>query len=704
MISDSRQRWPDALQRGGRRFGALQIFWKNATRHTHCRALLQRSALCAGLFSSVVARCPAQEMAGHLGNQPTPHAVEEFSSQPNLISPLPFPISPVETPDIWLMQISPDLSPQEDLDAASELGRAASPPALSASTSPDASIASQVGADVEHVRSIVRSGGFSAGRSGPSITQAIGISNEITLAAAFRTETELFDSAPEIRPVAASVVKSGENEFAIDLPPAPLEETDHPLPINLGAALRLADARPLMVTAAQARAWVAEAQLQHAQIIWVPTLNASIVYFRHDGVGPDFNGGRNPVPYNPLSPRIPIYQEINYFYTGGGLNAVFALTDAIFEPLSSRQVVDSRRWDIQTAKNDALLTATTAYFNVQRARGTYAAALDVVKRGKSLVTELDALSHDLIPKVEVDRARQFLAGIEQEAALARQAWRVSSADLTQILRLDPRVVACPLEPDHLQITLVDPSRPLDELMPIALRSRPELSSQRANIQAAAVRIRQEKLRPFIPTVLITGFQTPAGMTTQFGFFGTGRNSKLNNWSWRDDVSLQVVWQAEGFGFGNLARVKKQRSEESFAIQQLYQMQDQISEEINAAQARAQSASVRVIQAERSLQQALVTYNGNYEGLHHTSRFGNFLEQVYRPQEVVAALENLWESYTEYFQTVADYNTAQFELFHALGYPARDIELLQPPGDPIPVDMERPAYLPHVDIGPPPATR
>ena len=48
----------------------------------------------------------------------------------------------------------------------------------------------------------------------------------------------------------------------VGLEGAPLEPADLPLPINLAAALQLADARPLIVAGAQATAWVAEAQLQ----------------------------------------------------------------------------------------------------------------------------------------------------------------------------------------------------------------------------------------------------------------------------------------------------------------------------------------------------------------------------------------------------------------------------------------------------------
>ena len=62
------------------------------------------------------------------------------------------------------------------------------------------------------------------------------------------------------------------------------------------------------------------------------------------------------------------------------------------------------------------------------------------------------------------------------------------------------------------------------------------------------------------------------------------------------------------------------------------------------------------------------------------------------------------AYDNYIATVAEYNTAQFELFHAMGYPAQDIAKLRPPGEILPVDTSRPGYLPRVGTGPPPATR
>ena len=63
-----------------------------------------------------------------------------------------------------------------------------------------------------------------------------------------------------------------QSDPVVKLKPAPLEPTDLRFPINLATALRLSDARPLIVAAAQASVWVAEAQLTRAKVLWVPQL------------------------------------------------------------------------------------------------------------------------------------------------------------------------------------------------------------------------------------------------------------------------------------------------------------------------------------------------------------------------------------------------------------------------------------------------
>ena len=142
-------------------------------------------------------------------------------------------------------------------------------------------------------------------------------------------------------PAPASDLAPPLGDLSVNLKSAPLEPTDVGFPINLATALRLSDARPLIVAAAQASVWVAEAQLTRAKVLWVPQLNIGGDYIRHDGGGPDFNKGILTAP------------SVNFFYGGGGLWEIQALTDVFFEPLVKRQMLNSRQADIQTAKNDA---------------------------------------------------------------------------------------------------------------------------------------------------------------------------------------------------------------------------------------------------------------------------------------------------------------------------------------------------------------
>ena len=182
---------------------------------------------------------------------------------------------------------------------------------------------------------------------------------------------------PEALPVSPRPPSTGNSGMAsagslatgMSLKPAPYSPGDVRFPINLATVLRLSDARPLIVAAAQASVWVAEAELTRAKVLWVPTLNLGFDYIRHDGGGPDFNKGIMTAP------------SVNFFYGGGGMWGNLPMADAVFEPLAARQVLNSRHWDVQSAKNDALMRTAEAYFRVHHYRGHYAGAIYCVERG-----------------------------------------------------------------------------------------------------------------------------------------------------------------------------------------------------------------------------------------------------------------------------------------------------------------------------------
>src|SRR3954452_8025204 len=123
--------------------------------------------------------------------------------------------------------------------------------------------------------------------------------------------------APATPPGAAAPESDGRSGGApsplaarVRLDPAPFAPGDLRFPISLATALRLSDARPLIVAAAQARVWVAEGELARAKVLWVPDLVVGFAYVRHDGGGPDFNKGIMTAP------------SVNWFFGGAGLNTV----------------------------------------------------------------------------------------------------------------------------------------------------------------------------------------------------------------------------------------------------------------------------------------------------------------------------------------------------------------------------------------------
>jgi outer membrane protein TolC len=453
------------------------------------------------------------------------------------------------------------------------------------------------------------------------------------------------------------------------------------LPINLATALRLAGARPVIITAAQASVEVAAAELARAQVAWLPSVYVGAGYYRHDGATQGQSGNF-------------YINSKDQFLAGGGLVARFATADALFEPLAARQVLRSREIDVQTARNDALLAVAEAYFNVQQARGRLAGAQDVVDKAQALGEKVRGLAQGLLDPADVHRARTLLAEVEESLIDAREQWQVASADLTQVLRLDPSAVVVPLEPPYLRVTLICPRERVDDLIPIGLTNRPELAAQQALVQAALVRIRQERVRPLVPSLVLEGGSDPAGPGNFLmgGVFGSGASGKGNPWMGREDVGVGLYWGLDNLGFGNRALVRERRAEQQQLLVELFRRQDLVAGAVARAHAGLASAAVRVDKAETGLREAHLAYSGSVEELGKITQVGDVRVLTRRAFEVVDALQALGRAYDTYFLSVNGYNRAQFRLYRALGYPAGILACERSLGEVRPVDTARPPQM------------
>jgi uncharacterized protein (TIGR03000 family) len=478
------------------------------------------------------------------------------------------------------------------------------------------------------------------------------------------------DSIPELRSPRPT------NNFSSTTPQ--LRSWEKPLPINLATALGIANVQPWDILAASDRVRIASAQLQQSNVLWLPTLYTGGVYQTHAGGTQSADGAVS----TPSS---------SAFEFGTTPQFVFTCTEAIFEPLASRRMLQARKAELQAVTNDTTFAVARAYFDVLQARGELASADEVLRRSDELIRKIKVMAPELVPQVEVARAEAQYARFRQAERSAREKWNVVSAELVRVLRLDPTAVLVPLEPSHLQITLVSPEQPLEALLPVALAARPELTAYRELTEAALKRWREEQYRPLLPMVFARGNSTQTPDPLAIGVFGGGPGGTIGNYRTRFDYEVQVLWELRNLGLGNLAAIRQKKAEYDVTKIQAYRLQDFVAREVSEAFAQLQSARDRVGMADDELRQARSSANDNFKGLGEVRRVGGqIVSLIIRPLEAIAAQQALLQAYYDYYGAVGDYNRTQFQLYRALGNPAQALPMLdhlldeaKPPANPVP---------------------
>ncbi len=492
-----------------------------------------------------------------------------------------------------------------------------------------------------------------------------------------------FATGSQVRPVSYDLPQSGESEQAeesdtltapisdsiapdVTLPGAAgdelpgivdggLAESNFDYPIDLMTALRLAGANHLQIALAAERTREANAQLEQARVLWVPSVNVGIGYNRHDGPIQDTSGN-----------VIDVSRQSLYFGGGpavggsplsGGASGPARLfvdlstADILFEPLAARQNLNATQYASRAVENDSVLKVGLAYQELVRAHLQVGIAEEAIHNAEELVELTESFEEAGKGLVaDTQRARAELQQRRYQRAGALEQVAVSSAEVVRLLRLDPSTRLAPVETQPLPIELVETEAPIEALIAQGLTRRPELSQHRARVEETMTRIKQEHWRPWLPHMYL-GY---AGAE-----FGGGSNSDLQNFGGRGDFDALAVWQVTNLGLGNRALQNEKQSQHRQAHLQFEWIRDQIIAEVTQAYARTR---YRKEQMEYSQQQILVAADAlplNFKGIR---------DGVIRPIEAQQALAALAAARSLYLASVIDYNQAQLELIRALGEP------------------------------------
>ena len=424
--------------------------------------------------------------------------------------------------------------------------------------------------------------------------------------------------------------------------------------IDLAFALEVAGASNPTIALARETVVEALARQQQAYALVLPSLSAGANVRIHTG----------PVQRSSGS-ILDVNSQSLYFGSGAravgagtvaipGVRAVYTFADVVLGRQLVRQRVAVVRADSAAVQTLTLLEVATAYLELLEAD----AALEALRLGEAEFAEIARLTAQYARAgqgrdADAKRAEANLELQRRQAQEVRGERNAASARLSGMLSLDPTQPLILPGGRLYPLGFFDAEVELESLVVQALRSRPEVNARAAEVAESSLRLRQEQLRPWLPTVAL-GFSA--------GRFGGGSdltNTSLGNFGTRTDFDVVAVWNVQNLGFGNRALQHRGRSRVGQAVARLDSTQNRVRDEVADSLAQIRSARSRIEIARRQLATA-------QEGF--AEEMARIKQGVGRPLEVLDSTRQLTESRLELIRAITGHNVAQFRLLAAVGTP------------------------------------
>lgn len=471
--------------------------------------------------------------------------------------------------------------------------------------------------------------------------------------------------AQHVQHVSRSTSLSGGVVYPLDIPPVdevvseeaipmkldgqPLAPVDATL-INLPSALAMVGGTHPAVALARWRVQEAYAELDQAEVLWLPSLQAGFSFHRHDGNYQASNGAIVDVNRNSFQFGLGNGATGAGTTTRPGLQANFHLADAIFQPEIARRKAWAHGHAENAVLNRQLLDVALAYLRLLETTQQ----LRIVEESRARVSDVSSLTENFAAageglQADADRMHTELALIDARIIQAEEEVELASSALIYALSAEVGRPIVPLDATVVPLHLVPADHDRDALIHTGLNSRPELKELQALVAAACERHRRQQTAPFVPSVML-------GLSA--GGFGGGVGNSLNHVDERYDFDALLTWEVRNLGFGERAARRQSSAQLQQAMFRKVRRMDDVAREISDAHTQVQQRRRRIEVAQRAIRTAEDSYNRNLSRI----RDGQGL-----PLEVLQSVRALEESRLAYADAVVAYNEAQFRLQWALGW-------------------------------------
>ncbi len=407
-------------------------------------------------------------------------------------------------------------------------------------------------------------------------------------------------------------------------------------PIDLATTLRLAGAKSVDIQIARERLEAAKANGTSAATQFFPWLSAAANYRSHGGLTQDVVGNI-------------VEADKNSHAVGAAINLQVEVGDAIYKTLASRQVRFAAEHGLETQRQETLVRAAQAYFDLLVAQ----AVAQVAASGLGISRDYESQLHRAVDAgiaLKGDELRVRVQTQRNQLALqqATEQRRILAARLAEALRLDPAVELVAQDLELAPLALVPATEAVDALVSEAVATRPEMKEAHALVQAAEQTEKGAVYGPLIPTVVGQVF---------LGGLGGGKDSGPTTFGGSRDYLAAVGWRFGPGGLFDLGRIRLARARLGEAQWNVEKLRDGVVRQVVEAHTRVMSQQEQLATAKEELaaaEQGLELARGRKE-----FEVGVVLENILAEQDQTRARQ-------DFVRAVGEYDKAQYQLSRALG--------------------------------------
>ena len=429
-----------------------------------------------------------------------------------------------------------------------------------------------------------------------------------------------------------------------------MDLSDEPIAIDLAKSLeRVALAHPVVMHA-KWRVEEAQAKLQRAEALWLPSIQAGFNYHRHDGNYQAINGSIVDINSNSLQAGLGAGAIAAGTTARPGLVAQFHLADAIFLPEVATKKLWAQEYASNAVQNQQMLTAALGYIDLLDAYQDEAllrSSLQRLEELSKITGDYALVGSGLVSDAQRMNTELSLAKVRAQGAKERKL--SASTRLARALSLPSFQVLIPEDATVVSWDLVDTSLPEKQEILDALHHRPELVESRELIAAAEAAYKREKSAPFVPSILL-GYST--------GGFGGGLGNDFGNWAGRYDIDALMTWELRNMGYGETAARNERHAQVRQSMLSTNIIMDQVAQQVSEARVQVTLRREQIETSKQAVQTASDCYEKNLERI----REGQGL-----PIECLQAAQALEVCQRAYLKAISDYNRAQIQLLWAKGW-------------------------------------